>query len=110
MPLLPWGFRRELSSKLPLRSQGSKAISAARAMAEQSSKSLRGTRTTDLIFNGSGSRKPVNRVEISLTLTKVPNRIRIASIPNLSEEVKITRCYHRLFLEQATETYKKELK
>ena len=62
---------------------------------EQSSKSLRGTKTTDLIFNGSGSRKPVNRVEISLTLTKVPNRIRIANIPNLSEEVKITRCYHR---------------
>ncbi len=62
---------------------------------EQSSKSLRGTRTTDLIFNGSGARKPVNRVEISLTLTKVPNRIRIASIPNLSEEVRITRCYHR---------------
>jgi chromosome segregation protein len=62
---------------------------------EQSSKSLRGTKTTDLIFNGSGSRKPVNRVEISLTLTKVPNRIRIASIPNLSEEVRITRCYHR---------------
>jgi chromosome segregation protein len=62
---------------------------------EQSSKSLRGTRTTDLIFNGSGSRKPVNRVEISLTLTKVPNRIRIANIPNLSEEVRITRCYHR---------------
>lgn len=62
---------------------------------EQSSKSLRGTRTTDLIFNGSGARKPVNRVEISLTLTKVPNRIRIANIPNLSEEVKITRCYHR---------------
>ena len=62
---------------------------------EQSSKSLRGTRATDLIFNGSGSRKPVNRVEISLTLTQVPNRIRIANIPNLSEEVKITRCYHR---------------
>ena len=62
---------------------------------EQSSKSLRGSRTTDLIFNGSGSRKPVNRVEISLTLTRVPNRIRIANIPNLSEEVKITRCYHR---------------
>ena len=62
---------------------------------EQSSKSLRGTRTIDLIFNGSGSRKPVNRTEISLTLTNVPAGIRIASIPNLSEEVKITRCYHR---------------
>ncbi len=62
---------------------------------EQSSKSLRGTRITDLIFNGSGSRKPVNRAEISLTLTKVPAGIRIANVPNISEEVKITRCYHR---------------
>jgi len=62
---------------------------------EQSSKSLRGTRTTDLIFNGSSSRKPVNRAEISLTLEDVPSRIRIANVPNLAEEVKITRCYHR---------------
>lgn len=62
---------------------------------EQSSKSLRGTRTADLIFNGSGSRKPVNRAEISLTLENVPSRIRIANVPNLAEEVKITRCYHR---------------
>jgi len=62
---------------------------------EQSSKSLRGTRSADLIFNGSGSRKPVNRAEISLTLKNVPSRIRIANVPNLAEEVKITRCYHR---------------
>jgi len=62
---------------------------------EQSSKSLRGTRITDLIFNGSGSRKPVNRTEISLTLTNVPPGLRIANIPNLAEEVKVTRCYHR---------------
>ncbi|UCD12284.1 MAG: AAA family ATPase, partial [Nitrospinaceae bacterium] len=62
---------------------------------EQSSKSLRGTRITDLIFNGSGSRKPVNRTEISLTLTNVPPGLRIANVPNLSEEVKVTRCYHR---------------
>ena len=62
---------------------------------EQSSKSLRGTRITDLIFNGSGSRKPVNRAEISLTLSSVPAGIRIAGVPNISEEVKVTRCYHR---------------
>jgi chromosome segregation protein len=62
---------------------------------EQSSKSLRGTRSADLIFNGSGSRKPVNRAEISLTLKNVPSRIRIANVSNLAEEVKITRCYHR---------------
>ena len=62
---------------------------------EQSSKSLRGTRITDLIFNGSAMRKPVNRASISLTLTNVPAGLRIANVPNMSEEVKVTRCYHR---------------
>ncbi len=62
---------------------------------EQSSKSLRGTKAVDLIFNGSGSRKPLNRAEISLTLADVPHGIRIANVPNISDEVKLTRCYHR---------------
>ncbi len=62
---------------------------------EQRSKTLRSTRITDLIFNGSESRKPVNRTEISLTLANVPPGIRIAGVPNSSEDVKITRCYHR---------------
>ena len=62
---------------------------------EQSSKSLRGTKSADLIFNGSSTRKPVNRAEISLTLSHVPQGIRIANVPNVSDEVKVTRCYHR---------------
>ncbi|MCF8722900.1 chromosome segregation protein [Nitrospina gracilis] len=62
---------------------------------EQSSKHLRGTRIADLIFNGSDSRKPVNRAEVSMTLADVPPGLRIANIPNLSEEIKVTRCYHR---------------
>ena len=62
---------------------------------EQSSKSLRGTKSEDLIFNGSSTRKPVNRAEISLTLSRVPQGIRIANVPNVADEVKITRCYHR---------------
>ncbi|NIQ03888.1 MAG: AAA family ATPase, partial [Nitrospinaceae bacterium] len=62
---------------------------------EQSSKSLRGNRSIDLIFNGTRSRKPVNRAEISLTLSNVPAGIRIAEVPNITDEVKITRCYHR---------------
>ncbi|SVB65333.1 uncharacterized protein METZ01_LOCUS218187, partial [marine metagenome] len=62
---------------------------------EQRSKTLRSTRITDLIFNGSSSRKPVNRAEISLTLANVPSGIRIAGVPNSSEDVKVTRCYHR---------------
>lgn len=62
---------------------------------EQRSKTLRSTRITDLIFNGSSSRKPVNRAEISLTLSNVPAGIRIAGVPNVVEDVKVTRCYHR---------------
>jgi chromosome segregation protein len=62
---------------------------------EQSSKALRGTRITDLIFNGSSGRKPVNRTEISMTLSDVPEGLRISSVPNLSDEIKVTRCYHR---------------
>ncbi|MBT5551089.1 MAG: chromosome segregation protein SMC [Nitrospina sp.] len=62
---------------------------------EQRSKTLRSTRITDLIFNGSSSRKPVNRAEISLTLSNVASGIRIAGVPNSSEDVKVTRCYHR---------------
>ena len=58
---------------------------------EQSSKSLRGTRITDLIFNGSASRKPVNRAEISLTLSNVPAGIRIANVPNISDAIAQAR-------------------
>jgi len=65
------------------------------AIGEQRSKTLRSTRITDLIFNGSGSRKPLNRAEISITLSNVPAGIRIAGVPNMAEEVKVTRCYHR---------------
>jgi len=65
------------------------------AIGEQRSKTLRSARITDLIFNGSGSRKPVNRAEISITLSNVPAGIRIAGVPNMAEDVKVTRCYHR---------------
>ncbi len=62
---------------------------------EQSSKNLRGKCNTDLIFNGSDIRKPVNRTEIALTLSGVPSGLRIANVPNISEEIKVTRCFHR---------------
>ena len=65
------------------------------AIGEQRSKTLRSTRITDLIFNGSASRKPLNRAEISITLSHVPAGIRIAGVPNIAQEVKVTRCYHR---------------
>ncbi len=62
---------------------------------EQSAKMLRGTKITDLIFNGSSDRKPVNRAEISLTLGDVPPGLRIANVPNISDEIKITRSCNR---------------
>lgn len=62
---------------------------------EQNSRTLRGTKLTDLIFNGSDSRKPVNRAEISLTIGNVPPGLRIANVLNTAEEIKITRCCYR---------------
>ena len=62
---------------------------------EQSAKMLRGVKITDLIFNGSSDRKPVGRAEISLTLGNVPPGLRIANVPNLSDEIKITRSCNR---------------
>ncbi|MFQ5443170.1 MAG: chromosome segregation SMC family protein, partial [Nitrospinales bacterium] len=62
---------------------------------EQSSKTLRGTRITDLIFNGTEARKQVNRAEISLTLSDIPPGLRIANVPNPDSEITVTRCCHR---------------
>ena len=62
---------------------------------EQSSKSLRGTKSSDLIFYGSSTSIRVIRAEFSFTLSRVPQGIRIANVPNVADEVKVTRCYHR---------------
>ncbi len=62
---------------------------------EQNSRALRGQKLTDLIFNGSASRKPLNRAEISLVLEDIPMGLRVANVPLTGTEVKVTRCYHR---------------
>ncbi len=62
---------------------------------EQNSRALRGQKLTDLIFNGSASRKALNRAEISLVLEEIPMGIRVANVPLAGTEVKVTRCYHR---------------
>ncbi|MFQ5671706.1 MAG: chromosome segregation protein SMC [Nitrospinales bacterium] len=62
---------------------------------EQNSRLLRGLKLADLIFNGSETRKPVNRAEINLVIGNLPPGLRIANVQNLAEEVKITRCYYR---------------
>ncbi len=59
-------------------------------LGEQSVKSLRGREMADVIFNGSGSRRPMNAAEITLTLD---NSRRLLAID--APEVHITRRVYR---------------
>ncbi|MFH1238484.1 MAG: chromosome segregation protein SMC, partial [bacterium] len=64
-------------------------------LGEQSAKQLRGTKMDDIIFNGSGTRKPVSLAEVSLCLDNSQN-----IIPVDFNEVIITR---RMFRSGETE-------
>lgn len=59
-------------------------------LGEQSTKSLRGSKMEDVIFNGASQRKAVGYAQVSLTLD---NSDRSLSFDN--DEVKITRRYYR---------------
>ena len=60
---------------------------------EQNSRTQRGQKHTELIFNGSETRKALNRAEINLVIGDLPHGLRIANVPNIGEEIKISRCY-----------------
>jgi chromosome segregation protein len=59
-------------------------------LGEMSAKSLRGEAMLDVIFNGSGGRKPMGMAEVSLTFTNEDRRL-----PIDAETVKITRRLYR---------------
>ncbi len=59
-------------------------------LGEQSVKSLRGREMADVIFNGSGSRRPMNSAEITLTFNNVGGLLAVDS-----PEVHITRRVYR---------------
>jgi chromosome segregation protein len=59
-------------------------------LGEMSAKSLRGDAMLDVIFNGSGTRKPMGMAEVSLTFTNEDRRL-----PLDAETVKITRRLYR---------------
>ncbi|MBR2406707.1 MAG: chromosome segregation protein SMC [Clostridia bacterium] len=59
-------------------------------LGEQSSKTLRGSKMEDVIFNGTAQRKSVGFAEVSLT---IDNRARVLSFD--ADDVKVTRRYYR---------------
>ena len=59
-------------------------------LGEMSAKSLRGDAMLDVIFNGSGGRKPMGMAEVSLTFTNEDRRL-----PMDAETVKVTRRLYR---------------
>src|SRR5512138_1370813 len=59
-------------------------------LGEQSIKSLRGKEMADVIFNGSGSRRPMNTAEVTLTFNNANHLL-----PIDSTEVHITRRVYR---------------
>lgn len=60
------------------------------ALGEQSVKSLRGEKMSDVIFNGTDTRKPVNVAEVTLVLDNSKHYLHVDY-----EEVEITRRLHR---------------
>ncbi len=59
-------------------------------LGEQSSKTLRGSKMEDVIFNGTSQRRAVGFAEVSLT---IDNRNRVLAFD--SDDVKVTRRYYR---------------
>lgn len=59
-------------------------------LGEQSVKSLRGTSMSDVIFNGSTQRKPVNMAEVTLVFDNTRHALNVDF-----EEVEVTRRLHR---------------
>lgn len=59
-------------------------------LGEQSSKTLRGSKMEDVIFNGTSQRKAVGFAEVSLT---IDNRARVLDFD--ADDVKVTRRYYR---------------
>ncbi len=72
-------------------------------LGEQSAKALRGGEMTDIIFNGTETRRPLSMAEVSLTICDVDQeQLRAANLEVLFNEVTVTR---RIFRDGASEYF-----
>ncbi|NCC83052.1 MAG: chromosome segregation protein SMC, partial [Clostridia bacterium] len=72
-------------------------------LGEQSAKALRGGEMTDIIFNGTETRRPLSMAEVSLTICDVDQeQLRAANLEVLFNEVTVTR---RIFRDGTSEYF-----
>jgi len=72
-------------------------------LGEQSAKALRGGQMTDVIFNGTETRRPLSMAEVSLTICDVDQeQLRAANLEVLFNEVTVTR---RIFRDGTSEYF-----
>jgi len=80
-------------------------------MGESSAKNLRGENMTDVIFNGSGGRKPVGQASIELVFDNSDNRIKgeYAKFSEISIKRKVTRDGQNVYMLNGTKCRRRDI-
>ncbi|MEX2333090.1 MAG: chromosome segregation protein SMC, partial [Pseudohongiella sp.] len=80
-------------------------------MGESSAKNLRGENMTDVIFNGSGNRKPVGQASIELIFDNSENRIKgeYASFAEISIKRKVSRDGQNIYMLNGTKCRRRDI-
>ncbi|MEC8859388.1 MAG: chromosome segregation protein SMC [Pseudomonadota bacterium] len=80
-------------------------------MGESSAKNLRGENMTDVIFNGSGGRKPVGQASIELVFDNSDNRIKgeYAQFSEISIKRKVTRDGQNVYMLNGTKCRRRDI-
>lgn len=80
-------------------------------MGESSAKNLRGENMTDVIFNGSGNRKPVGQASIELIFDNSDNRIKgeYASFAEISIKRKVSRDGTNMYMLNGTKCRRRDI-
>ncbi len=80
-------------------------------MGESSAKNLRGENMTDVIFNGSGNRKPVGQASIELVFDNSDNRIKgeYASFAEISIKRKVSRDGTNMYMLNGTKCRRRDI-